>query len=304
MDKIRKIPRLLGVMALAVFLNTFIAVVAYITAAWLSDYVSSWTYVILFSLWLLGICLFSWRVIVTFQSQLKDIFFKISAWFIGIGVSFGLIMYLYSNATYEGTPSNDASIVQILSHTRSQMELYYGNRLGGGFSYEGGCSSDKIVPLLRAVEQYGVTVSCFDSDEGWAIESTLTKQEGYYCVDYTGAEGRYFDESEINADDMVCGDNSVVGSVRTVRDIDVSQMHEVYGDEKVRAVQMAGAQMAAIKGRADLNQDLIQFTYTTSTNTYNFESIGFYISSNVAVGLVDMDYKEVYFHNDGRVFVK
>jgi len=101
-----------------------------------------------------------------------------------IGVLTAVVMASLNIAREKGA---NAGIKQDLNNARSQAEIYYSNNES---LYTGLCLDETVLGALDAVNKVsGLTATCNDSSNEWAISSPLKTSDGtskYWCVDGAG----------------------------------------------------------------------------------------------------------------------
>ncbi len=198
----------------------------------------------------------------------------------------------------------DASIKQTLSIARTQGELFYN---ASDYSYEGVCESERLVVLIKNIEEYGGVVSCFAHDERWAIESTLIDQGQFACFDSSSGDVSYFETSSIDPDDTACGPEKFSARGNRTRVLfnvaEIEAFREVTGEEKIKILRQVGKAVAKMKGQGDIPLEIVTVTYSTSTDSYDYGSIGLTMYRG-EVELNSEGIETVFFQPGGRIFVK
>lgn len=267
----KKFLRLLGVVVTALVLGLILIVLAYIVTVWLKNFfpVNVYTATLI---WFVCISLCTWRVIYLFKTAQHTISLHTVAWIFGVCLS-GYFILSYPIVIHERLPNVSTSIKHEL-HTAITYGELYSLQQNVRYSYDGLCKSEEIVDLIQTIESYGGTVTCYDEEESWAIQSSLVNTEGYYCVD-SSARRELFPGSSISLNDTACGDD-----VRNSQSESNSafEVREVYGQEKEIVLQMVGLVLAKMKGFKDVNPDVTEASYSTSTNSYDFNDLGVSIS--------------------------
>jgi prepilin-type N-terminal cleavage/methylation domain-containing protein len=98
-----------------------------------------------------------------------------------IGILSAVVLASLNTARNKGA---DAAIKSNINNARAQAELYYDS----DSSYAGVCDTADtgIKNMVVGATSAGGTVTCGDSDDAWALRSTLKASTDSYCVDSTG----------------------------------------------------------------------------------------------------------------------
>lgn len=129
-----------------------------------------------------------------------------------IGILAAVVLASLNDARDSGS---DAAIQQSLGNARSQAEIVY-NR--DGFTYANVCGDAQVqdlttaarnaAGLTTAVERDAVSgddaVTCNDTAAGWAIIAPLNSATSSWCVDSTGAAGRFPNGALSATSDIEC----------------------------------------------------------------------------------------------------
>ncbi|MDA8597112.1 hypothetical protein N9L26_02105 [Candidatus Pacebacteria bacterium] len=94
------------------------------------------------------------------------------------GVMMSVVLATLHDARATGSITADTASLTTL---RAQAELYFDS----AGSYAGFCESEIVASTIASLQNPEFT-ECFDDDAGFAM-STLTGEDGFYCVDSTGS---------------------------------------------------------------------------------------------------------------------
>lgn len=113
-----------------------------------------------------------------------------------IGILSSVVLASLNTARDKG---EDAAVKSNINNARAQAELFYD---GNSNSYDTVCtsaSSTSLVAITNALDDLGVTNTCDDGTDNWALEGQMS-DGSFYCADSTGISTTTAATSNIGAD--------------------------------------------------------------------------------------------------------